>query len=442
MEAVREAFIRFNACYGTPLQYRSDNGPPFNSKAFEDFMREIGSFHHRNTPLHPEALGELERINSIIDKAYQRAVIEDVKLFREKIINATKAMRCTPHPVLGKAPYDVVFKQKMNIGVVSTVPQIFTKESHDKERKEMETIAERLYLSKVERKKRFDQAKNVKPHEFRVGDRVWVILKLDPKTKKRYEKDLYQITQIHHSQITAVSLETNKVVCRHSNHFKLFIPPYDEYPIGPLENARANGEIEIPRDRADGDDNRAEDDRPPNDPDPDESEDDENEENENGPNGPDDDDDDDQLFHGFEHAPAPGDRNVGARRGRGRGRPPRQQNRNLQFGAQDAIYVYDPNDDNADDVGHQQRQVDNAGDVGQRRLLRSQGPAPNIPNVLPAAPEASAAMRRELNDIHEQHAANRRNVVANQQQNPPQQQQQQPQNPDAQLERININEID
>ena len=277
---------------------------------------------------------------------------------------------------------------------------------------------QRLYLSKVERKKRFDQAKNVKPHEFRVGDRVWVILKLDPKSKKRYEKDLYQITQIHHSQITAVSLETSKVICRHSNHFKLFIPPYDEYPIGPLENARANGDVEIPRDRADGDDNRADDDRPPNYPDLEQNDEDEEEE-ENNVIAPEDHDDEIPLLQ----FPRPA--NPANARGRPRGRP-RRQNRNLQFGARDAVYVFDPNDDNENN------------DPPQRQL-RSQGAAPEIPNVLPAAPEASAQMRRQLREIHDQHAVNQQNVAnqpnVNQQNN-------QQQQPHAQLERIDINEID
>ena len=38
-----------------------------------------------------------------------------------------------------------------------------------------------------------------------------------------------------------------------------------------------------------------------------------------------------------------------------------------------------------------------------RRSTRSTGPAPDIPNVLPAAIEYSNRTRREIQEIHEQH---------------------------------------
>ena len=224
-EDARLPFIKFQATYGTPVSYRSDGGSPFSSGAFKAFMNESGAFHHTNTPLHPQSLGELERLNSVIDKAYQRSQIEDKSRWKEIIINAIKSYRMTPHPVLGKSPYEIVFKKKMNAGVVSSVPEIF--DEMDSARKMELSVSEKLYLSKLERKKRFEQGHNVKPHQLRVGDKVWVLLKMDSKTKKRYEKDLHQIVSINYSKITAVNLNNNKSITRHANHFKLFIQPYD-----------------------------------------------------------------------------------------------------------------------------------------------------------------------------------------------------------------------
>ena len=44
------------------------------------------------------------------------------------------------------------------------------------------------------------------------------------------------------------------------------------------------------------------------------------------------------------------------------------------------------------------------------RQTRSRGPAPNIPNVLPNAPERSAAVREELIRIHDAHENRARNA--------------------------------
>ena len=246
----RLPFIKFQATYGTPISYRTDGGSPFSSSAFKAFMKESGAFHHTNTPLHPQSLGELERLNSVIDKAYQRSQIGDKSRWKECIINSIKSYRMTPHPVLGKSPYEIVFKKKMNAGVVSSVPEIF--DEMESARKMELSVSEKLYLSKVERKKRYDQGYNIKPHNFRVGDKCWLILSFSSKSKKRYESDLYQITSIQYSQITAVNLKTNRSITRHSNHFKLFIPPLEPPPI-PEANPEAianpaNQEEEIEED--------------------------------------------------------------------------------------------------------------------------------------------------------------------------------------------------
>ena len=42
------------------------------------------------------------------------------------------------------------------------------------------------------------------------------------------------------------------------------------------------------------------------------------------------------------------------------------------------------------------------------RSTRSKGPAPELPNVLPAAPEYSSKVRRELSEIHGEHSSTER----------------------------------
>ena len=41
------------ATYGTPRRIESDNGPPFNSKEFNEFAEQEGFEHHRVTAPSP-----------------------------------------------------------------------------------------------------------------------------------------------------------------------------------------------------------------------------------------------------------------------------------------------------------------------------------------------------------------------------------------------------
>ena len=349
MESIRLPLIRFQATYGHAISYRTDRGPPWNSMAFADFVAAAGIYHHKNTQLHPESLAELERLNSVIDKAFQRSRIEKSN-WQESIIQAIKAYRMTPHPVLKRSPYEIVFKRKMNIGVVVTAPEIFDEMASA--RKMELSVAEKLYLSKQRRKEIHDKGHNVKPHEFRVGDKCWVLLSFSSKSKKRYEPDLYQITNIAHSQITAVNLSSNRSITRHSNHFKLFIPPYDTLP-NPERNPPIPDELDDNHDHEEEIEDYSLDFNP-------------------GNNNP-----DPQAPPGNEPAQIP-----------------QQRRRQLRFHPQDQVREYDPN-----------VAIGGRNDAHPNRMhTRSRGPPPpELPYILPSALENSPAVRRNISDIHQQH---------------------------------------
>ena len=69
------------------------------------------------------------------------------------------------------------------------------------------------------------------------------------------------------------------------------------------------------------------------------------------------------------------------------------------------------NNQAADPVNQQRRvqlQPQAENEAPTRRSTRSRGPAPEIPNVLPAAIEYSNRTRREIQEIHERHEAEAR----------------------------------
>ena len=67
--------------YGSPLKLKSDNGPPFNSSQFRDFMIYHNIEHDLTTPLWPQENGELERFMRVINKARRIAKIVLIFLF-------------------------------------------------------------------------------------------------------------------------------------------------------------------------------------------------------------------------------------------------------------------------------------------------------------------------------------------------------------------------
>ena len=61
--------------FGLPNEIRTDNGAPFNSQYFENYMTEMGIKHRKITPLHPQANGEVEKFMSSIGKVLKTSRI-------------------------------------------------------------------------------------------------------------------------------------------------------------------------------------------------------------------------------------------------------------------------------------------------------------------------------------------------------------------------------
>ena len=67
---------RIFATHGLPNTLKSDNGPPFQSSEFKQFMKENGIKHQRITPLWPQANSEAENFMKPMEKAIRAAHIK------------------------------------------------------------------------------------------------------------------------------------------------------------------------------------------------------------------------------------------------------------------------------------------------------------------------------------------------------------------------------
>jgi transposase InsO family protein len=64
--------------HGLPYTIRSDNGPQFTSKVFEQYVNDNDVKHRKTTPLHPAANGEVERQNRSLMKRIRIAQAESL----------------------------------------------------------------------------------------------------------------------------------------------------------------------------------------------------------------------------------------------------------------------------------------------------------------------------------------------------------------------------
>ena len=61
------------ARHGVPLKLNSDNGPPFNSKEFKDYLAKLGVEHETSTPEWPQGNSEAEAFMKPLANAIKTA---------------------------------------------------------------------------------------------------------------------------------------------------------------------------------------------------------------------------------------------------------------------------------------------------------------------------------------------------------------------------------
>ena len=93
--------------YGQSTSHRTDNGPPFDSKAFEEFSKEMGVTHIRTFPYHPQA-NPAETFMKPLGKSMKIAHYN--KCSKEQALDQLiSSYRATPHIATGQTPGDMMF---------------------------------------------------------------------------------------------------------------------------------------------------------------------------------------------------------------------------------------------------------------------------------------------------------------------------------------------
>eukprot|EP00253_Pinus_taeda_P006567 PITA_06567 len=100
-----EIFTRF----GTPRELVTDGGPPFNSHGFKSTLHKYHIQHRMTTPYHPQANGQVESTNKVLEAILTKTVKDNRKDWSQRLPEALWAYRTTWRNTTGFSPYELVY---------------------------------------------------------------------------------------------------------------------------------------------------------------------------------------------------------------------------------------------------------------------------------------------------------------------------------------------
>ena len=204
--------------YGIPIQLKSDNGPPFNSKTFSDYCEFMGIQHNSITPLHPQANGLVENFNRMINKVVRTSSIER-KCWKQELLKFLRNYRATPHTITGKRPAELLFQTRP---YRVRLPELST--SYDTGSEVRERDAEK----KLQAKRYADQKSYVKASSLKVGDLVLVRNERKGKLQPVYDPKPHTVTMTKGTMVTASRVNPRHIITRNSSFFKMLKVPNNE----------------------------------------------------------------------------------------------------------------------------------------------------------------------------------------------------------------------
>ena len=183
--ALRSIFAR----YGLPTQVVSDNGPPFSSAEYGEFLHQNGIQRILVSPYHPSSNGLAERFVQTFKHALDASASDPALSLPQRIQNFLLSYRSTPHATTGISPSKLFLQRELRTRLSLTKPdlasQVAAQQSkmkfhHDRHAKFRElsvgdTILARDHLSK-QKWQPGTVLKHSAPHSYQVqldDGRIW-----------------------------------------------------------------------------------------------------------------------------------------------------------------------------------------------------------------------------------------------------------------------------
>jgi hypothetical protein len=226
-DTVIPVFDRVLSAFGNVLQITTDNGPPWTSYKWSDYMQYMGIEHRRVCPLWPRANGIVERLVSTVLKAI-RVAHSQGKNWQEELSTFLRDYRNTPHSTTGRSPAEILFGRKLRSrlpqydGATQVETQLNDSTAHSDWRM-TDSIKKRQY------KKYADRRNRARPRFIAVGDRVLVRRnQRNNKLTSLFDNRPYIVSHVRGTMITA--RRQGHTITRNISFYKL-LPPTVATPV-------------------------------------------------------------------------------------------------------------------------------------------------------------------------------------------------------------------
>ena len=210
-KAVIPALDRIYTDFGSPIIHKTDSGPPFNSKDFQDYSKDKNIIHKKTPPLHPQA-NEAEAFMKPLGKAMKLAHYK--KLNKAQELNKfLSEYRSTPHSSTGVAPGDVLFRAGYHNGLSRAPPNPDI----------IQKVKESDKLTKEKNKEIVNNSRFTKWRPYIQGQLVRVrdcyrTSKFDPYC----EPIPYYIVQVEGDFLELSRITDSRELIRHCDHVKVY----------------------------------------------------------------------------------------------------------------------------------------------------------------------------------------------------------------------------
>ena len=111
VEKVIQDMEKIFLTHGIPDEILTDNGPPFNSKAFTSFSTQAGFHHGKITPMWPQANGQAESFMKSLGKIIRVGVTQKQN-WQQQLDEFLMSYRATPHPATNCPPATLMFPNR------------------------------------------------------------------------------------------------------------------------------------------------------------------------------------------------------------------------------------------------------------------------------------------------------------------------------------------
>lgn len=118
--ALRSIFAR----YGLPTQVVSDNGPPFSSAEYGEFLQQNGVRRVLVSPYHPSSNGLAERFVQTFKHALDSSASDPARSIQQRIQNFLLSYRSTPHATTGTSPSKLFLQRELRTRLSHTKPDL------------------------------------------------------------------------------------------------------------------------------------------------------------------------------------------------------------------------------------------------------------------------------------------------------------------------------